>query len=832
MQTTSHARPRPNLRLAPELAILVLAIALRLITLGSRDYWHDEIHDLLKGQRLRQVLLEGEMVSNHPPLFNVLVRLWGTFGDYDNEWYMRTLPMILGVCGVIAIYLLARTLVNRRVALFAALLLAVSPLHIVHSQDFKVYILLPFTGTVAGWLLYLAMRENRSRLWVGYGLMASIACYSDLFAAPLLVSLNAWALVLIAMRRPWRNRLPRLILANVFGALLYLPLLALMLRRAQAIMVDSPTWWVPPPDLAKVYYVYKSAAFGYSDTAPALQLALVLFTVLIAFGGWFVWRSNRAGFALLVAWCALSLLQLYVISHIGNSVFLIRGTIPYLIPLWIFAGAGIAAFNPAAVRWAAAAAMIALLSIPLYQRYTDRYPVLEYPHRPGIHPPLEFRAATNHILENWREGDIVVHTTNATWYPMFWYGLRNMPSYFAAVHGWHIWYFLAANPRNNTQPDLATYLPVHLSEVVDDAQRVWFVFSEWERMWMRGQEGLPANPTQVWRWFDAHAAQTQYTAFGELEVFLYEYNHGDPPPVIARTRDDGITADLVYGEPLSAAATIVRPDNSLVFQPLSERVTDLSVAFAENTSGTVIDLAPVPARRRTFTITNHGGDTAQCRIEVIASSAMFDLASLSEPDPTQDVWEIDGLYHQGPPRLVGNLVAPVPRPVEGIQKASLVGQVTIPNGHFRPLIYLLGPGGDAVSLTVDGHETLATPPMADSERSEWRWVWGEPFQWDNDPAELVLTARRVGDEPFPSTAAYLALVPISAAPGVIEPGARLEQGIVNVSVPAGEVAAFDVGYDRNAVRLDVWVHERQHPPRVFRIFTTVDVEEAAALAPR
>ena len=824
MQNNPHTLNRRLRAFAPEFAVLVLAIFLRLITLGSRDYWHDEVHDILKAQRLKGVLLEGELVSNHPPLFNVLVRIWGTFGDYDNEWYMRALPMMLGVCGVVAIYLLGRVLISRRAGLFAALLLALSPLHVVHSQDFKVYILLPFTGAITGLLLYLAMRDNQRRIWAGYAVMASIACYSDLFAAPLLVSLNLWAVGLIGLRRDYRDRMVPLLVANTVGAVLYLPMLALMVRRAQAIMIDAPQWWVPPPDLAKIYYVYKSAAFGYSDTAPALQLAVVLFTGLFLLGAFAVWNRDRAVLAYLSMWCVLSILQLYLISHIGNSVFLIRGTIPYLIPLWILAGAGIAQLKGSALRVLAAAGMTAVLAVPLFERYTDQYPVLEYPHRPGVHPPMEYRAATDYIRDNWRDGDIVIHATNATWYPMFWYGLRNMPSYHGVVHGWHLWYFIAANPRNTTYADLDNFWPRPVPELVQDAQRIWLVFSEWERMWLRGEETLPSNPTQVWRWLEAHAAQTEYTAFGELEVFLYDYNRGNPPPIHARDHDTGATARVMYGDPINADRMVVRPDNGLVFQPLHERATGLTVAFSDNTGGTDIWLHPNASHQTAFTITNHLSVPAECAIEVVASAALYDLASLQEPDPAQEVWSVGGLYHRGPPRLIGNLLAPLPRPVEGLRTDSLAGRVPTPSGEFLPLIYLLGPGGQTLSLTINGREIL--PGSLESRSAaiagDWRWLWGEPVALAGDAGDLVLTARRTDDGVFRSTAAYLALVPLEADPNVISPGASYQQGTLEAIVQPEDVAQFSVHFTRNIQRLDVWVHLLQAPPVVYRIFKPVD----------
>jgi len=91
----------------------------------------------------------GEIVSRTaadipPPLSYLLLHAWiQLFGD--DEPVVRSLSVLFGVLAVPLIYGVAWQLLRRRLAgLLAALLLAVSPLHIWYGQETRMYALLTF----------------------------------------------------------------------------------------------------------------------------------------------------------------------------------------------------------------------------------------------------------------------------------------------------------------------------------------------------------------------------------------------------------------------------------------------------------------------------------------------------------------------------------------------------------------------------------------------------------------------------------------------------------------------------------------------------------------
>ena len=112
------------------LLILLLASFLRLRALGHDSLWGDEICTVWLAKMSLVDLIKGNIVyENIPPLHHLIVHFWiKLFGD--SEFSVRMPSALAGIAGVWMTYVLARRLTGSRVALAAAFLMAVSPVHI------------------------------------------------------------------------------------------------------------------------------------------------------------------------------------------------------------------------------------------------------------------------------------------------------------------------------------------------------------------------------------------------------------------------------------------------------------------------------------------------------------------------------------------------------------------------------------------------------------------------------------------------------------------------------------------------------------------------------
>ncbi len=116
-------------------AIVVLGIAVRLYRLNYQSVWYDEIFSLtLSHMSLGQMIQYLVKDVVHPPLHYFLLHVWFMvvgFGPYQ----ARLLSVVFGTLAIAATYRLGDYLFGRRAAIIAALLLALSQLAVMYSQE-------------------------------------------------------------------------------------------------------------------------------------------------------------------------------------------------------------------------------------------------------------------------------------------------------------------------------------------------------------------------------------------------------------------------------------------------------------------------------------------------------------------------------------------------------------------------------------------------------------------------------------------------------------------------------------------------------------------------
>jgi mannosyltransferase len=215
--------PTPALLLA---ALIVLAFALRFWRLGDWNFEATEIFTLRDSTRAQ--------FGNARPLIYLLnYYLVRPLFPLD-EFGLRLLPAIFGVLAIPAFYFVARRLIGTRAALFGALLLTVSPLHVFYSQFARYWSLVFLLSAVFPYAIYLAICE-RDRRALALGLVTGVlAALAHPVSVLLVAGLGMWFLVTSSRRsyltQLWGQRSVRwgvllaVILAGVI-ALRFIPVL-------------------------------------------------------------------------------------------------------------------------------------------------------------------------------------------------------------------------------------------------------------------------------------------------------------------------------------------------------------------------------------------------------------------------------------------------------------------------------------------------------------------------------------------------------------------------------------------------------------------------------
>jgi len=197
------------------LIVIAIAVILRIINLGSRELWYDEVLSLLLSTsknssyhtpgdvpvvlaeytsllslpneasihdflvtiiNLIKSLLGGEP---HPPIFFLSQHFWlRLFGN--SETGMRSLNTLFSIAAMGGAYGLGKFILGHRGGLFFAALLAINPFYLFHSLNVRMYAPLILWVILSAWaLLYLIEKQNYQNrlsqlLWNGL-LIISIA---------------------------------------------------------------------------------------------------------------------------------------------------------------------------------------------------------------------------------------------------------------------------------------------------------------------------------------------------------------------------------------------------------------------------------------------------------------------------------------------------------------------------------------------------------------------------------------------------------------------------------------------------------------------------------
>ena len=279
------------------LAIAILALGLRLYRLDNQSLWYDEGFSVyLAGMDLDEITSR-TAADIQPPLYYYLLHGWILlFGD--SEWALRALSVLFGVVAVPVLYGVAWLLFRSRAAgLLAALLIAVSPLHLWYGQEARMYTLLTWLCLLSSLLLLLAMAARRAwvtaLLWAAYTAATVAALYTHYFALFVLAGQAVYVLVVLTAQgfRPLRLLVGSLA-SGVAILLSYLPWLPYLYTRYGT---DVSYW----PGKLKIHEVLVDIGIVFSGGESVTESMGIIFAGAygLAFLGCLVALYSRASSA-------------------------------------------------------------------------------------------------------------------------------------------------------------------------------------------------------------------------------------------------------------------------------------------------------------------------------------------------------------------------------------------------------------------------------------------------------------------------------------------------------------------------------------------------------
>lgn len=224
------------------LLIIVLALVLRLISL-NQSLWLDEGTSaiLARDNTLVSIIKDFAPGDFHPPLYYLLLNLWSrVFGH--SEVALRGLSVLTGLGTIGLVYLIGEKLFNKKTGYIAALLLAISPLHIYYSQEARMYSLQTLFVAASFYFFVMLLKKEKPGYWIGFAISIALIGMTDYL--PLLILPVFWLIGLLEKKdRLWWKKFVVSHLPLLFSLIIWYPIFARQLNLGLNVEQGAPIWW-------------------------------------------------------------------------------------------------------------------------------------------------------------------------------------------------------------------------------------------------------------------------------------------------------------------------------------------------------------------------------------------------------------------------------------------------------------------------------------------------------------------------------------------------------------------------------------------------------------
>lgn len=368
-------------------AVTGLALILRLYQLGVESLWGDEGCSIRDATYLH---IAGWL----RPVYYLILHAWIRLGLGGNEFLLRLPATLFGVAGVWALYILGRRLFDRPVALLASVFMAVSVLHINHSQEVRMYSLATLLVIYTTYLFVLWRDYGHFRYGFGYVISALLT----LLTFPLTVFVFVGhAVFMLLYHRRYSPRSWMLLCGMLITTIGWLPwaneCLHTISSFEKSLIGSQP---VPcPRDVISMlgsFFLWKC-----SNPSPVYIIGVVFFSLIVLSAALFGLRKfskTHANVSLTWIWLVLPLLYTYVLSLFVTNVWTVRYVIAASPPLYLLVSHSIQTLTHRGTK----IAVLIFILLPTLIRLGTYY---VQPERP------EWRPAVRYVQTHEEPGDII-----------------------------------------------------------------------------------------------------------------------------------------------------------------------------------------------------------------------------------------------------------------------------------------------------------------------------------------------------------------------------------------------------------------------------------------
>jgi mannosyltransferase len=538
-----------NSRWVIPLAIVLCAFALRVYRLGMPSLHGDEAFSAqFTAQSFEGVIAALGSYEPNPPFYYALLWPWLRMAS-TSEFALRFLSAWWGVFLIPWAYDLGRRLGGMQLGATTALLAAVSPFLIWHSQEARMYALLATIVLASVALLVRAWQSSRPVLWWAWAAVTWLALSTHYFAA--FLTFAEVIVLLVSLTRFTRSneriaQLKAWVVPWSAIGLLYLPWAVYV---APAMLTHKKSWILPiglEEFFRRTFIIY---SLGTTPAPWAVRWLWPGFMLILAGGIVALARKRRWEAGLLTSCLLMPLAIVYLLSLL-RPMFHERYLIYVLPPYLLFLASGVtvwAQWIGAYPRWS----MRVLATVPMaFLIVASGFSLLNYFHDPNYAKSPPWREMIQSLQTQVQPGDIVIQN-----YPD--------PSLTYYLSG-RIPYTLVPGNVPFSQHEVERAL----TDLMRGHRRLWLVptrSADWDA------EGL------VEMWLDRHGDLVDQQEFGSLRLRLYLSPVAFLGPGLPLAQLDGMVQLLDYR--LSYEKTPVKPGDVLYLSLYWQSDAPLTVSY-------------------------------------------------------------------------------------------------------------------------------------------------------------------------------------------------------------------------------------------------------------
>ncbi|MEW6145487.1 MAG: glycosyltransferase family 39 protein [Thermodesulfobacteriota bacterium] len=362
--------------------IFILGALLRFYGLDREGIWYDEAVSVavskLSFKDIIRWVFDNKAETN-PPFYYMVLSVWvPVFGD--SEAVLRVPSVIFGSLSVIAIYAVGRQLFDKKTALIAALILALSAFHLRYAQEARGYTLMVCLILVS-YYSFLRLTIGKSKLYAAvYVVSTALLVYTHYYGTMIILAQNIFCFTLLLRKRKIGEiglggwiKLQAMTGLVLLPGLVFLAVIALKIQKG---------FWVPEPSseaiwqfliiyagsvyllvLFLAFSVYAAAGLRKGNPAQVKKPGKTSAEPARAAG-----LSEGEKLYMLLVWMAVPVLVPYLISLVSSPILIFRYTIGASLALYLLASNGIGKMQN---RWliTAAAGLILIFSFANVNTY-------------------------------------------------------------------------------------------------------------------------------------------------------------------------------------------------------------------------------------------------------------------------------------------------------------------------------------------------------------------------------------------------------------------------------------------------------------------------------